>query len=151
MEVIKNDKLRQWEKEQQEEAERSILIAAKLMSPIIEETYAAGDNALQTGERYRTTWVTITLPTLTLLSGYNWCLEAVKSSKYASLASTLDLDKAIMLLKQSNINGAVEILKVFQDKEPRVASIAANNLSFISYLVSVIWRILFFPYSSEIT
>ncbi|KAK6645118.1 hypothetical protein RUM43_001394 [Polyplax serrata] len=107
MEVIKNDKLRQWEKEQQEEAERSILIAAKLMSPIIEETYAAG---------------------------YNWCLEAVKSSKYASLASTLDLDKAIMLLKQSNINGAVEILKVFQDKEPRVASIAANNLSFISYL-----------------
>ena len=67
--------------------------------------------------------------------GYNWCLEAVKTSKYASLASDLDLDKAIMLLKQCNVNGAIEILKVFQDKEPRVASIAANNLSFISYLV----------------
>lgn len=68
--------------------------------------------------------------------GYNWCLEAVKMSPYASLASDLELDKVVMVLKQGNVNGAIEILKVFQDREPRIASIAANNLSFINYLVS---------------
>ncbi|KAL0281026.1 UNVERIFIED_CONTAM: hypothetical protein PYX00_002147 [Menopon gallinae] len=107
LEAIKNDKLRQWEKGQQEEAGKTILTAAKLISPSIEESYTAG---------------------------YNWCLEAVKSSKYAPLASDLDLDKIIMLLKQRDITGATEILNTFQDKEPRIASIAANNLSFLAYL-----------------
>lgn len=44
LEIIKNDKLRQWEKEQQDEAEKSILIAAKMMSSIIEDNYTAGTN-----------------------------------------------------------------------------------------------------------
>lgn len=66
----------------------------------------------------------------------------MKASKYAPLASDLDLDKIIMLLKQRDITGATEILNTFQDKEPRIASIAANNLSFLSYLV----RIFQFPY-----
>lgn len=117
----------------QEEAEKSILIAAKLISPVIEDNYTSGTTG--TSRLLTRSFCRKEDNVIILFLGYNWCLEAVKTSKYASLASDLDLDKAIMLLKQCNINGAIEILKVFQDKEPRVASIAANNLSFISYLV----------------
>lgn len=35
-------------------------------------------------------------------SGYNWCIEQVKSSQYMELAHNLDIDKAIGFLKQKD-------------------------------------------------
>lgn len=42
LEVIKNDTLRQWERKRRAEAERTILTAAKLISPSIASTFSDG-------------------------------------------------------------------------------------------------------------
>jgi hypothetical protein len=42
LEAVKNDSLRLWERRQQEEAETTILTAAKLISPAIDDSYTAG-------------------------------------------------------------------------------------------------------------
>ena len=44
LEVIRNDPLRKMERQMKQEAERSILTAAKLISPVIENTFSAGYN-----------------------------------------------------------------------------------------------------------
>lgn len=41
-EVIKNDELSKLEKEMKQEAEKTILTAAKLIAPVIEDTLTAG-------------------------------------------------------------------------------------------------------------
>ena len=64
------------------------------------------------------------------------CLEAIKNSSYSELASDLEINKAVMFLRQKNFREALETLKMFEKKETNVASTAATNLSFIYYLVS---------------
>lgn len=63
-------------------------------------------------------------------------METIKSSMYAPLAAELDLNKAVMFLKQDDIPQAVETLKYFERKEGPVAVNAAINLTFIYLLVS---------------
>lgn len=75
-------------------------------------------------------------PLNVLVLGYSWCVETIKSSMYAPLAAELDLNKAVMFLKQDDIPQAVETLKYFERKEGPVAVNAAINLTFIYLLVS---------------
>ncbi|XP_064098521.1 intraflagellar transport protein 88 homolog isoform X1 [Macrobrachium nipponense] len=107
LEVIRNDTLRKMERHMKQEAERSLLTAAKLISPVIEGTFSAG---------------------------YNWCVDAIKNSQYADLANDLEINKAVMYLRQKNFKDAVETLKMFEKKETKVASTAATNLSFLYFL-----------------
>ncbi|XP_042866439.1 intraflagellar transport protein 88 homolog isoform X1 [Penaeus japonicus] len=107
LEVIRNDPLRKMERQMKQEAERSILTAAKLISPVIENTFS---------------------------EGYNWCVDAIKNSQYADLANDLEINKAVMFLRQKNFKDAVETLKMFEKKETKVASTAATNLSFLYFL-----------------
>ncbi len=68
--------------------------------------------------------------------GYTWCLETLKSSSYAFLAAELEINKAVMFLKQKEINQAIDTLKAFEKKtESKIVSSAATNLAFIYYLV----------------
>jgi len=53
------------------------MMAAKIISPVIDSSYT---------------------------SGYNWCIEQVKSSQYMDLAHSLDIDKAIGFLRQKDFN-----------------------------------------------
>ncbi|KAH9525201.1 Intraflagellar transport protein 88 [Bulinus truncatus] len=107
LEVIKNDSLRQIERERKYEAERCIKYAAKIISPAIEPTFS---------------------------DGYDWCIEMVKNSQYLDLAHDLEIDKAIMFLKQKDFAQAIETLKSFEKKDSKVASTAATNLSFLYFL-----------------
>ncbi|GFS10276.1 intraflagellar transport protein 88 homolog [Elysia marginata] len=107
LEVIKNDSLRQIERERKYEAERCIKYAAKIISPAIESSFS---------------------------DGYDWCIEMVKNSQYIDLAHDLEIDKAIMFLKQKNFASAIETLKSFEKKDSKVASTAATNLSFLYFL-----------------
>lgn len=68
--------------------------------------------------------------------GYSWCVETIKSSMYAPLAAELDLNKAVMFLKQDDIPQAIETLKYFERKEGTVAVNAAINLTFIYLMVN---------------
>lgn len=57
------------------EAEQCIMMATKIIGPAIDGSFD---------------------------SGYNWCIEQVKSSQYMELAHNLDIDKAIGFLKQKD-------------------------------------------------
>ncbi|KAM5335166.1 intraflagellar transport protein 88 homolog isoform 4-T4 [Glossophaga mutica] len=107
IEAIKNDHLRQMERERKAIAEKYIMTAAKLIAPVIETSFAVG---------------------------YDWCVEVVKASQYIELANDLEINKAITYLRQKDFNQAVETLKMFEKKDSRVKSAAATNLSFLYYL-----------------
>ncbi|XP_067008666.2 intraflagellar transport protein 88 homolog isoform X2 [Anabrus simplex] len=107
LEVIKTDSLRKMERQMKQDAEKSILTAAKLISPVIEDSFSAG---------------------------YDWCVDAIKSSNYAILANDLEINRAVMYLRQKEFSLAIDTLKTFEKKETKVASTAATNLSFIYFL-----------------
>lgn len=66
--------------------------------------------------------------------GYAWCVETIKQSVYASLAIELEMNKAVDMLKQGDIENAVEALLSFHNKESKVASAAANNLAIVNIM-----------------
>ncbi|XP_074024096.1 intraflagellar transport protein 88 homolog isoform X5 [Numenius arquata] len=107
IEAIKNDSLRQLERERKSMAEEYIMTAAKLIAPVIETSFAVG---------------------------YDWCVEVVKASHYVELANDLEINKATTYLRQQDFNQALETLKMFEKKDSRVKSAAATNLSFLYYL-----------------
>ncbi len=76
IEAIKDDPLRRIEREKQSTAEGTILTAAKLIAPVIEGSFAVG---------------------------FDWCIEKVKASPYSSLASDLEITKALTYLRQRDI------------------------------------------------
>ncbi|XP_076602700.1 intraflagellar transport protein 88 homolog isoform X2 [Chaetodon auriga] len=107
IEAIKNDKLHQMERDLKALAEKYIMTAAKLIAPAIETSFA---------------------------TGFDWCVDMVKSSQYVELANDLEINKAITYLRQKDFNQAVETLKTFEKKDSRVKSAAATNLSFLYFL-----------------
>ncbi|KAF8569133.1 hypothetical protein P879_02769 [Paragonimus westermani] len=116
LEVIRSDELRLFEKRKKADAENFIKMAAKLIAPAIEANFN---------------------------TGYDWCIEQVKMSVYHEIAHDLEIDKAVMYLKQRDFHQegskslhteAIETLKSFERKDTRVASTAATNLSFLYFL-----------------
>ncbi|KAM9566225.1 intraflagellar transport protein 88 homolog isoform 1-T1 [Guaruba guarouba] len=107
IEAIKNDSLGQMERERKSMAEEYIMTAAKLIAPVIETSFAVG---------------------------YDWCVEAVKTSQYVELANDLEINKATTYLRQQDFKQALETLKMFEQKDSNVKSAAATNLSFLYYL-----------------
>ncbi|KAM8857880.1 intraflagellar transport protein 88 homolog isoform 1-T1 [Synchiropus picturatus] len=107
IEAIKNDKLHQMERDIKALAEKFIMTAAKLIAPAIETSF---------------------------VTGFDWCVDMVKSSQYVELANDLEINKAITYLRQKDFNQAVETLKTFEKKDSRVKSAASTNLSFLYFL-----------------
>ncbi|CAJ0594545.1 unnamed protein product [Cylicocyclus nassatus] len=105
--VLNNDSLRQFARRQRADAERAILTAAKTISPAIASDFAAG---------------------------YEWCVETIKQSVHASLATELEMSKAGELLRRGDLEGAAEVLKVFHAQESKIAGAAANNLCMLKLL-----------------
>uniref|UniRef100_A0A0N5C1U6 TPR_REGION domain-containing protein n=1 Tax=Strongyloides papillosus TaxID=174720 RepID=A0A0N5C1U6_STREA len=105
--IMNNDNLKQWERKRKQVAENTILTAAKIISPAIASTFT---------------------------EGYAWCVEAIKQSVYAPLATELEMNKAVELLKRGEISAATDAFLVFNTKESKVASSAANNLAMLSLL-----------------
>ncbi|XP_025261806.1 intraflagellar transport protein 88 homolog isoform X1 [Camponotus floridanus] len=106
-EVIRNDNLSILEKEMKLEAEKSILCAAKLIAPVIEDT---------------------------LTAGFAWCVDAIKSSAYGVLAADLEINKAMVFLHNRETQLAIDTLKMFENRDTKANSAAATMLSFIYYL-----------------
>uniref|UniRef100_A0A7E4VAE4 TPR_REGION domain-containing protein n=1 Tax=Panagrellus redivivus TaxID=6233 RepID=A0A7E4VAE4_PANRE len=104
--TLKADALRQWERARKQQAERTILTAAKVIAPRIAGSFA---------------------------DGYAWCVEAIRHSLYASLAVELEINKAADMLKIGEVEEATEALLAFNNKDTKVGSAAANNLALINY------------------
>ncbi|XP_012221934.1 intraflagellar transport protein 88 homolog [Linepithema humile] len=106
-ELIKNDDLSKLEKEIKLEAEKTILCAAKLIAPVIEDS---------------------------LTSGFAWCVDTIKSSTYSILAADLEINKAMVFLHNRETQLAIDTLKMFENRDSKANSAAATMLSFIYYL-----------------
>ena len=106
-EIIQNDPLRQVERQRKSLAEKTIVNAAKIIAPKIEDSFAAG---------------------------FDWCVNQVKQSQYIELANDLEIHKALTHLKERDFESAIQILKNFEKKDSNVKSQAANNLAFIYFL-----------------
>lgn len=109
-EILKRDELSQIVQRVNREAEKNVINASNLISPIIEETYAAG---------------------------FNWCLEMIKNSNhFASLSGDLEINRAIAYLRNhKSPEAAIDALKSFDKRENRVASLAYTNLAFIYFFL----------------
>ena len=85
-----------------------ILTAARLIAPVIDE---------------EDDWA----------EGYKWVLEQLKHS-FETVASKLEIDLAMMLMKSRRFEDAIDVLKSFEKKDASLRAIAATNLSFIYFL-----------------
>ncbi|XP_015111353.1 intraflagellar transport protein 88 homolog [Diachasma alloeum] len=106
-EVIRNDELSKLEAAMQSEAEKTILTAAKLIAPVIEDT---------------------------LTAGFAWCVDTMKSSAYSSLAADLEINKAMVFLYNREIGLAIDTLKMFENRDSKANNSASTMLSFINFL-----------------
>lgn len=109
LDVITQDSLALHEEKEKRTAEKLVVMAAKLIAPVIENTFSAG---------------------------FDWCIHLVRQSRYAELAAELEITKAVTYLKAREFKKAVEVLKTFEKTESKMKSAAATNLSFLYFLQS---------------
>lgn len=89
LDIVKKDELFVLENEKKKLAAKHILMSANLISGVIEENFN---------------------------EGYTWCVEIIKNSSYPTLANELELNKAIMYLKQREVTQAIDTLKYYEKK-----------------------------------
>ncbi|KIH45745.1 hypothetical protein ANCDUO_24210 [Ancylostoma duodenale] len=106
--VLNNDSLRQLARRQRADAERAILTAAKTISP---------DIASEPPKTYSIRFL-----------NYEWCVETIKQSVHASLATELKMSKAGELLRSGDLEGTAEAQK------SKIAGATANNLCMLKLL-----------------
>ncbi|EDW25567.1 GL26355 [Drosophila persimilis] len=105
LQALKTDELALYTKQKRNAEKRSITMIVDLISPIIEENYN---------------------------DGYNWCIEIIKTSNLSWLANELELNKALVYLRQNDVNQAIETLQMYDRKsEGSMTASALTNLSFI--------------------
>ncbi|XP_052837755.1 intraflagellar transport protein 88 homolog [Drosophila gunungcola] len=103
--ALKKDELAVYTNQRRNAEKRSITMIVDLISPLIEENYN---------------------------DGYNWCIEIIKTSNLAWLANELELNKALVYLRQNDVNQAIETLQMYDRKsEGSLTASALTNLSFI--------------------
>ena len=66
--------------------------------------------------------------------GFDTVTDLIKSSPHAEIASELEIAKAIQFLKTKDFSKAVETLKSFEKKDPKLVGTASTNLSFLYFL-----------------
>ncbi|XP_053963874.1 intraflagellar transport protein 88 homolog [Anastrepha ludens] len=103
--ALKHDELAVYIKQQRNKDKRAITVIVDLISPIIEENYN---------------------------DGYNWCIETIKASSLAWLANELELNKALVYLRQNDVSQAIETLQAHdKNSEESLTASALINLTFI--------------------
>ncbi|XP_070065399.1 intraflagellar transport protein 88 homolog isoform X3 [Drosophila virilis] len=105
LQALKTDELAIYTKQRRNTEKRSITMIVDLISPLIEENYN---------------------------DGYNWCIEVIRTSNLSWLANELELNKALVYLRQNDVNQAIETLQMYDRKsESSMTASALTNLSFI--------------------
>jgi intraflagellar transport protein 88 len=69
-------------------------------------------------------------------AGYDWVIEQLKRD-HASVASELQICKALEYMSHKEFDRAIEELKAFEKKDVRLKARAATNLSFLYFLEGV--------------
>lgn len=106
-EVIRTDELRKIQREMSQEHDWSLLMSAKLIAPVIGESFG---------------------------QGYEWTVDQIRSAGFIELANELEINKAVKHLKKREFKEAIEALKLFEKKDSKSASTATTNLSFLYFV-----------------
>lgn len=106
--VAPNDSLRQEIRERQKFADKYIIMAAKLIAPVVE-----GGN---------------------ISAGFDYVVDTLRVTKNKDLASELEISKALTYMKNKEIEKAISTLKEFEKRDEGITASAATNLSFLYFL-----------------
>eukprot|EP00002_Diphylleia_rotans_P013538 TRINITY_DN2644_c0_g3_i2.p1 TRINITY_DN2644_c0_g3~~TRINITY_DN2644_c0_g3_i2.p1 ORF type:complete len:700 (+),score=174.56 TRINITY_DN2644_c0_g3_i2:744-2843(+) len=106
-EFLHDEALKREIRARQRMANRFVLNAAKLISPVIEKDYA---------------------------SGVDYVIDCLQSTAFQSVVNELEISKASNFLRQKKFDKAIEQLKLFEKRDQSLATIASTNLSFLYYL-----------------
>lgn len=120
--VFNVDSLRAISRHRQKAAERFFLLSARLIAPIIEESFATGY------EWILQVYTNHDIMTFILDS------ETIKASSHADIGHELEIAKAITYLKAKDFGKAIEALKSFEKKDMKLVGTASTNLSFLYFL-----------------
>lgn len=88
-------------------AHRLIIDAAKLIAPVIEGS---------------------------VIAGFDWVIESLKNSSYSEVLQEIEISKALVYVRQKDIDAAIVALKAFERKDERLMIRAATNLGFLYLL-----------------
>ncbi|KAJ3355001.1 Intraflagellar transport protein 88 [Entophlyctis luteolus] len=108
-ELFNEDSLRAIARERKRATERFLVLASKLIAPTIDANAS---------------------------TGFDIVIDIVKASSHAEIASELEIAKAIQYLRSKDFSSAIESLKAFEKKDPKLIGTAATNLSFLYFLES---------------
>eukprot|EP01116_Phalansterium_solitarium_P017378 TRINITY_DN4264_c0_g1_i2.p1 TRINITY_DN4264_c0_g1~~TRINITY_DN4264_c0_g1_i2.p1 ORF type:complete len:484 (-),score=173.47 TRINITY_DN4264_c0_g1_i2:251-1702(-) len=105
--VAPNDSLRQEIRERQRFADKYIIMAAKLIAPVVESSMSAG---------------------------FDYVVDTLRVTKNKDLASEIEISKALTYMKNKEVEKAIATLKEFEKRDEGIAASAATNLSFLYFL-----------------
>jgi len=104
---LPSDPLRDYIKDKRKSALKYITDAAKLIAPIIEADW---------------------------IRGYDWIIEAMRTSEFAAAESEIEIHKAVQYMKQKNFERAIEVFKNFEKKDKHLMAQVATNISFLYFI-----------------
>lgn len=68
------------------------------------------------------------------ITGYNYVIEALKAANLPEVESEMEIAKAILYIKNKEIERAIENFKAFEKKDKIMMAMASNNISFLYFL-----------------
>merc|ERR1719482_2244765 len=104
--VLKEDGLKEQLRAKQRQGNKYISIAAKLLAPVIEQD---------------------------IVSGFNWVGDMLRAQSQQTLATEIEIAKALYFMRSKEFDKAIETLKSYEKKDATTVAHAATNLSFIYF------------------
>jgi len=104
--VLQEDGLKDAMRERNKQSSKYISVAAKLLAPVVD---------------------------IDIVSGFNWVGEVLRSQSQLSLATEMEISKALFFMRSRQFDKAIETLKSYEKKDKQLVAHAATNLSFIYF------------------
>ncbi|GMR61673.1 hypothetical protein PMAYCL1PPCAC_31868 [Pristionchus mayeri] len=67
-------------------------------------------------------------------SGHQWCIDMIKQSNFAYVASELEMSKAVYLMREGHLQEAEAALSAFSSATPKIAASALANRSILEWM-----------------
>ena len=104
--VLQEDGLKEQLRAKQRQGGKYITVAAKLLAPVIEQD---------------------------IVAGFNWVGDMLRSQSQQTLATEIEIAKALYFMRSKEFTKAIDVLKSYEKKDHTLVAHAATNLSFIYF------------------
>merc|ERR1719313_1824338 len=104
--VLEDDGLKQALRERQKQSNKYLSVASKLLAPVIDKD---------------------------IVAGFDWVGDMLRAQSHQSLATEMEIAKALYFMRSKEFDKAIETLKSYEKKDQQLVAVAATNLSFIYF------------------